>query len=38
MALFTPDTRFLVYMDSRSERPTQELHGREVLAPVFDNP
>jgi len=27
-----------VYMDSRSERPTQELHGREVLAPVFDNP
>jgi len=37
MALFTPDTRFLVYMDSRSEQPTQELHGRESLAPVFDN-
>jgi ketosteroid isomerase-like protein len=37
MALFTPDTRFLVYMDSRSEQPTQELHGREALAPVFDN-
>jgi ketosteroid isomerase-like protein len=37
MALFTPDTRFLVYMDSRSDQPTQELHGRESLAPVFDN-
>jgi hypothetical protein len=37
MALFTPDTRFLVYMDSRSEQPTQELHGRESLAPVFDD-
>jgi ketosteroid isomerase-like protein len=37
MALFTPDTRFLVYMDSRSEQPTQEMHGREALAPVFDN-
>jgi ketosteroid isomerase-like protein len=37
MALFTSDTRFLVYMDSRSEQPTQELHGREQLAPVFAN-
>ena len=37
MALFTPDTHFLVYMDSRSEQPTQEMHGREALAPVFDN-
>src|SRR5260370_39630621 len=37
MALFTPDTRFLVYMDSRAGQPTQELHGRESLAPVFDN-
>jgi ketosteroid isomerase-like protein len=37
MALFTPDTRFRVYMDSRSEQPTQELHGRQALAPVFDN-
>jgi hypothetical protein len=37
VALFTPDTRFLVYMDSRSEQPTQELHGRESLEPVFDN-
>jgi ketosteroid isomerase-like protein len=37
MALFTPDTRFLVYMDRGSEQPSQELHGREALAPVFDN-
>ena len=37
MALFTEDTRFLVYMDSKAETPTQELHGRESLAPVFDN-
>ena len=37
MALFTEDTRFLVFMDYRSDQPTQELHGRESLAPVFDN-
>ena len=37
MALFTEDTRFLVYMDAKAEAPTQELHGRESLAPVFDN-
>ena len=36
MALFTPDTRFLVYMERGSDRPTQELAGREALAPVFD--
>ena len=36
MALFTGDTRFLVYMDATAEQPTQELHGRESLAPVFD--
>jgi ketosteroid isomerase-like protein len=36
MALFTPDTRFLVYMDRGSDQPTQELNGRESLAPVFD--
>ena len=36
MALFTEDTRFLVYMDSKADEPTQELHGRESLAPVFD--
>ena len=38
MALFTPDTRFLVYMDSCFEQPTQELHGWSRAAPVFVNP
>jgi hypothetical protein len=37
MALFTADADFLVYMDTAAEQPTQELHGRESLAPVFDN-
>ena len=37
MGLFTQDARFLVFMDRRSEEPTQELVGRESLAPVFDN-
>ncbi|MEY9966159.1 ketosteroid isomerase-like protein [Streptacidiphilus sp. MAP12-16] len=37
MALFTEDTRLLVYMDATATAPTQELHGREALAPVFDN-
>jgi ketosteroid isomerase-like protein len=37
MALFTEDTRFLVFMDATAEQPTQELHGRDALAPVFDN-
>jgi hypothetical protein len=37
MALFTEDTRFLVFMDATAAEPTQELRGRESLAPVFDN-
>jgi ketosteroid isomerase-like protein len=37
MALFTEDTRFLVFMDATASEPTQELHGRASLAPVFDN-
>lgn len=37
MALFTDDTRFVVYMDATTNQPTQELHGRDALAPVFDN-
>jgi ketosteroid isomerase-like protein len=37
MALFTEDTRFLVFMDAAAAEPTQELHGRESLFPVFDN-
>src|SRR5579862_6159207 len=35
MALFTDDTHFVVYMDATDPTPTQELHGRESLAPVF---
>jgi ketosteroid isomerase-like protein len=37
MALFTVDTRFLVFMDTTAAEPTQQLLGRESLAPVFDN-
>ena len=37
MALFTTDTRFVVYMDATAGEPTQQLHGRESLAPVFEN-
>jgi hypothetical protein len=35
MALFTADTHFVVYMDAKNPTPTQELHSREALAPVF---
>jgi SnoaL-like domain len=35
MALFTPDTHFVVYMDAKDPKPAQELHSREDLAPVF---
>jgi ketosteroid isomerase-like protein len=35
MALFTPDTHFVVYMDAKDPTPSQELHSRESLAPVF---
>jgi ketosteroid isomerase-like protein len=35
MALFTPDTHFVVYMDAQDLTPSQELHSREALAPVF---
>lgn len=37
MALFTADARFLVFYDPTAAEPTQELHGREALAPVFDD-
>ena len=37
MALFTEDTRFVVYMDATSNAPSQEFQGRDALAPVFDN-
>jgi hypothetical protein len=35
MALFTPDTHFVVYMDAKDPTPSQELHSRKALAPVF---
>src|SRR6202035_3853412 len=35
MALFTSDTHFVVYMDARDAKPSQELHSRDALAPVF---
>jgi hypothetical protein len=35
MALFTSDTHFVVYMDAKDPKPSQELHSREALAPVF---
>src|ERR1700739_1806851 len=37
MALFTADAHFVVYMDATSTTPSQELHGRESLAPVLKN-
>ena len=36
-ALFTEDTRFLVYMKGPGTEPTQELNGRKALTPVFDD-
>jgi ketosteroid isomerase-like protein len=35
MSLFTADTRFVVYMNAKDATPSQELHSREALAPVF---
>ena len=35
MALFTEDTHFVVYMNTKDPTPSQELHSREALAPVF---
>jgi len=35
MSLFTADTHFVVYMDTKNPTPSQELHSREALAPVF---
>jgi hypothetical protein len=37
MSLFTPDTEFLVYIDSHSPVPTEEIRDREGLRPVFEN-
>jgi hypothetical protein len=35
MSLFTADTHFVVYMNAKNSTPSQELHSREALAPVF---
>jgi hypothetical protein len=35
MALFTSDTYFVVHMNAKDPTPSQELHSREALAPVF---
>jgi hypothetical protein len=35
MSLFTPDMHFVVYMNAKDPKPSQELHSREALAPVF---
>src|ERR1700692_4333268 len=35
MALFTADTHFVVFMNAKDPTPSQELHSREELAPVF---
>ena len=35
MALFTEDAHFVVYMNAKDPTPSQELHSRDALAPVF---
>jgi hypothetical protein len=35
MALFAVDAHFVVYMNAKDPIPTQELHSRDALAPVF---
>jgi len=35
MSLFTADTHFVVYMNAKDSTPSQDLHSREALAPVF---
>ena len=35
MALFTEDTHFVVYMNSKDPTPSMDLHSRDALAPVF---
>ena len=35
MSLFTADTHFVVFMNAKDPTPSQELHSREALAPVF---
>ena len=35
IALFTPNAHFVVYMNAKDPKPSQELNSREALAPVF---
>ena len=35
MSLFTADTHFVVFMNAKDPKPSQEMHSREGLAPVF---
>jgi hypothetical protein len=35
MSLFTSDAHFVVYMNAKDAKPSQELRSREALAPVF---
>jgi hypothetical protein len=35
MFLFTGDSHFVVYMNANDPKPSQELHSRDALAPVF---
>src|ERR1700722_9145292 len=35
ISLFTADTHFVVYMNAKDPTPSQDLHLREALAPVF---
>ena len=35
LALFTPETHFVVYKNAKDPTPSQQLHSRQALAPVF---
>jgi hypothetical protein len=35
MSLFTTDTHFVVYMNAKDPTPSQELHSRKAIEPVF---
>src|SRR6202008_3176614 len=35
MSLFTADPHFVVYTNATDAKPSQELHSRQALAPVF---
>jgi ketosteroid isomerase-like protein len=37
MALFTEDTRFVVFMDAKAQAPSQTITRREDLRPVFED-